>query len=291
MSISEVERETGIAKDSLRVWERRYQFPQPQRDANGERAYPADQVAKLRAIRRLMDQGHRPGKIFEGSVEDLRHQQKAVAVPESKFATEVATMVDAVKAGDVRLLRTRLGLQLATLGTTQFVTGLVTDLIREVGNAWARGELPVYAEHIVSEQIEAILRNITAQILVKPTGPRILMTTLPGERHKLGLLMLEALLAVELAQCIPLGTQSPISDIIEVTTKANVDIVALSFSSTFAPKAAVQGLTSLRAALPPQVAIWAGGDGVKGLRKRPAGVEMPMTLTSAISALRKWQQN
>jgi hypothetical protein len=29
MHIAEVERDTGIGKDTLRVWERRYQFPQP----------------------------------------------------------------------------------------------------------------------------------------------------------------------------------------------------------------------------------------------------------------------
>ena len=37
MNIAAVERDTGIGKDTLRVWERRYGFPQPQRDANGER--------------------------------------------------------------------------------------------------------------------------------------------------------------------------------------------------------------------------------------------------------------
>ena len=37
-SIAEVERETGLGKDTLRVWERRYGFPVPQRDRLGERA-------------------------------------------------------------------------------------------------------------------------------------------------------------------------------------------------------------------------------------------------------------
>jgi len=44
MNISAVERDTGLGKDTLRVWERRYGFPQPTRDDNGERVYPAEQV-------------------------------------------------------------------------------------------------------------------------------------------------------------------------------------------------------------------------------------------------------
>ncbi|MCK7493491.1 MAG: MerR family transcriptional regulator [Comamonadaceae bacterium] len=35
-----MERDTGLSKDTLRVWERRYGFPLPGRDALGERTYP-----------------------------------------------------------------------------------------------------------------------------------------------------------------------------------------------------------------------------------------------------------
>lgn len=43
-SIGAVERATGLGKDTLRAWERRYQFPKPLRDSNDERVYPLDQV-------------------------------------------------------------------------------------------------------------------------------------------------------------------------------------------------------------------------------------------------------
>ena len=35
-SIAAVERDTGLSKDTLRVWERRYGFPRPARDAAGQ---------------------------------------------------------------------------------------------------------------------------------------------------------------------------------------------------------------------------------------------------------------
>ena len=66
LAIAAVERDTGLTKDTLRVWERRYGFPQPERDAHGERAYPLEQVEKLRIVKRLMDGGHRPGALFCG---------------------------------------------------------------------------------------------------------------------------------------------------------------------------------------------------------------------------------
>lgn len=62
-SIAAVERDTGLSKDTLRVWERRYNFPQPGRDAHGERLYPPEQVARLRLVKRLLDAGHRAGQV------------------------------------------------------------------------------------------------------------------------------------------------------------------------------------------------------------------------------------
>ena len=62
-SIADVERDTGLSKDTLRVWERRYGFPMPVRDALGERQYDNEQLIRLRHIRRLIDAGHRPGGV------------------------------------------------------------------------------------------------------------------------------------------------------------------------------------------------------------------------------------
>ncbi len=63
LSIAAVERDTGLSKDTLRVWERRYGFPAPGRDSLGERAYTLSEVEKLRIVKRLLDAGHRPGRI------------------------------------------------------------------------------------------------------------------------------------------------------------------------------------------------------------------------------------
>ena len=79
MRISEVERDTGLAKETLRVWERRYDFPQPERDEQGERLYPHTQVEQLRIIRRLMDHGFRPGKIVGKNLGQLQEMLDSIS--------------------------------------------------------------------------------------------------------------------------------------------------------------------------------------------------------------------
>ena len=48
IGIGAIAQEIGLTKDTLRVWERRYGFPQPMRSPGGERLYPQEQVTKLR---------------------------------------------------------------------------------------------------------------------------------------------------------------------------------------------------------------------------------------------------
>ena len=77
LPIAAVERETGLSKDTLRVWERRYGFPQPGRDGAGERIYPAEQVERLRVIARLLNAGERPGQIVALPLAELRQRLQA----------------------------------------------------------------------------------------------------------------------------------------------------------------------------------------------------------------------
>ena len=86
-----------------------------------------------------------------------------------------------------------------------------------------------------------------------------LLTTLPGEEHQLGLLMAQACLTVEGAQCISLGVQTPAGDIAQAARAHRADVVGLSFSSALQMPVASAGLADLRQRLDRDVALWAGG--------------------------------
>ena len=70
--INVVEKETGISKYLLRMWERRYTFPRPGRDPKGERLYTNLDVEKLKIVKSLMEEGYRPSKIINQELPDLQ---------------------------------------------------------------------------------------------------------------------------------------------------------------------------------------------------------------------------
>lgn len=260
LPIAQVERETGLSEDILRAWERRYGFPAPSRNAEGERMYPPEQVRRLARIKRLMDRGHRP---------------EALLAMDERTLLALDDGMRLVETRDHPSMQRLFHRELAKLGMLGFVQNTLVPLTRLVSEAWARNQMDVLDEHLLWENIEQYFRKAIADLApIEDSRPRCLLTTLPGEEHALGLLMVEALLMLEDAHPVPFGPQTPIAGIVRAVEAERIDVVCLSFSIVYPPAQAVQGLTALRRALPAHVQIWAGGQGVKGLRKPIAGVQV-----------------
>jgi DNA-binding transcriptional MerR regulator/methylmalonyl-CoA mutase cobalamin-binding subunit len=296
LSISAVERDTGLTKDTLRVWERRYGFPVPQRDGLSERAYPLEQVEKLRVIKRLMDAGHRPGRIVGLPVEALQrladsiggHALRAV---DGGPAPDLRAHLDLLRAHDVEQLRRQLSQSLMRLGLSRFVMEVIAPLNTVVGDAWMRGHLEIFEEHLYTESITVVLRQAIAGIPAAASGarPRVLLTTFPNESHGLGLLLAEALFLIEGCQCVSLGPQTPIWDISLAAASQRCDIVALAFTAVLTPALVAEGLAELREKLPPNVEIWAGGSAPVLHRRPTSGVLALSSLSQLATEVRRWR--
>ncbi|CAG1009462.1 HTH-type transcriptional repressor CarH [Burkholderiales bacterium] len=291
-NISAVERETGLSKDLLRMWERRYGFPSPARDSGGERLYSNAEVAKLRAVKRLMDTGMRPGKIVHSPLNEL------VALADARTASRRDGLAPALETDVLDLLRRHDTASLQQMlvqwvlrqGLQKFVLETVTPLNRAVGDAWMRGELQVFEEHLYTELLQVALRAAISAFPRNAEGsPRVLLTTFPDELHGVGLLMVEALLVPEGASCVSLGTQTPVDDIHRAALAHRANIVALSFSGSHSLRFAVEGLDALRAHLPAHVTIWAGGEMSRRIRRTIPGTVLIPDLASVIPALRSWR--
>lgn len=286
--ISSVERETGLSKDVLRMWERRYGFPHPVRDGNGERLYAPAQIAKLRAIKRLMDVGMRPGRIVRLSLAELNaladtHAPSRVEAPPPAIERDVMALV---RAADSRGLREALTTALLRQGLQRFALETIGPLNHAIGAAWIRGELDVYEEHLYSEEAQSVMRAALHMLPQPRHGPRVLLATLAGESHGLGLLVIEATFAAEGARCVSLGTQVPLEEIRRAAAAHRSDAVALSFSSAFPVRQAGDALVTLRRQLPPAIALWAGGDAVSRIRTPLPGVLLAIDPGAAVGALR-----
>ena len=304
LSIAAVERDTGIAKDTLRVWERRYNFPMPLRDKNDDRVYPADQIEKLRILKRLLDSGFRPGRIVPLPIEALKELSAKTnqAVEQNTHSASIITQdemdryLDLLRSHQTEALRLALSTTLMKIGLDRFVVEVVAPLIRNIGEYWANGKLEIHEEHLFTEQIKHLLRTAINSVPRGHIGqneessrPRILLTTFPQEPHSLGLLMAEALMALEGCSCVSLGTQTPILEIAQAARAQKADVIALSFSSQMNQNQVVDGLNELKSKLAPGIELWVGGEN-QALRKRtPEGVTVLTALQDISANVKDWR--
>mgnify|MGYP006331886863 CR=1 FL=1 len=99
----------------------------------------------------------------------------------------------------------------------------------------------------------------------------------------------EALLALEGARCISLGVCTPLWDVVLASAAQRIDIVALSFSGCMNPNQIVDGLTELRAKLPVEVELWAGGAAPALHRRGVPGVRALASLGQIHAEIQAWK--
>lgn len=292
LSISAVERETGLSKDVLRKWEARYGFPEPLRDPRGERVYPIAQVSRLRLIKRLLDAGLRPAGLMAQDEADLARLVRTTLAGDLSPAPEPeAAILALLRIQDSHSLRHALGRALLKQGLGRFVMDTIAPLNQAVGEAWAREELPIHAEHLYTDAVQWLLRDAIARVTLPEGRPRVLLTTLPEESHGLGILMAAALLALEGAYCTCLGTETPLGEIVQAARFHRSEVVALSFSSAYPARRLLPSLTELGVRLDPGIALWTGGAGVARIASDSfPGLLLPR-LEDALSALAEWRSD
>jgi methylmalonyl-CoA mutase cobalamin-binding subunit/DNA-binding phage protein len=282
-SIADVERDTGISKDTLRVWERRYGFPDPARDDIGERWYTDDQLGRLRQVRRLLDRGWRPNKVVPLGMDELLALLEA-PVPKAKPSAQarnapapcehplVADWMHWVVECDAASLRQAMERALLTDGLAYLLREVLPPMTRAVGMGWINGELGIHQEHLYTETVQAVLRQAIAQVRQNrmAQSPRVLLTTIPDEHHGLGLLMAEALMALDACDTVSLGLQMPLPDIVTAARDFRVDMVGLSFGGAQNPRDVKRAVAWLRERLAPDTVVWLGGRLPRGLADEPA---------------------
>jgi len=271
LSIGAVERDSGIARDTLRIWERRYGFPEPLRNDKGERMYPEGQLRRLQRIRRLLDQGLRPGKVVALNDDDL-DLLEAELYPDESSSDSIEHILTVLQTSGGLELEAALTETYQQHGMQVFITETVIPLLYVVGERWAKGKLQIFEEHLLSEVLTRFLNSEISAIQKTSMKPRVLLATLPGEEHTLGLLMFSALLSARNVSVTNLGGEVPLDQIVLAVDRLNVDALGITFSAAYQYENIRSNLIELRDSIPENVDIWLGGEGVKRMRKLPPGV-------------------
>lgn len=274
LTIGALSRATGIPVETLRTWERRYEFPVPTRKPSGHRVYPLSAVPRLRRVAEALARGHRPAEVVpisEVALETLLNalRTKAPAEPPAReqpvvpvdAPAEIRELLAAVAEFDGAALRRRFEQGWIALGPMAFLEQVATPFLREIGRAWQRGDFAIRHEHFASARLSDFLREARRPFEDGADGPRVALLTLADDQHELGLLMASIAFALEGWRIVYLGPNTPSDQAASLARDAALGAVAVSISASYAADRGEEELRSLRRALPRAVPLVAGGAG------------------------------
>lgn len=176
-------------------------------------------------------------------------------------ARTIGRWLEAVRRFDERTLENDFLAEWHRLGNLPFVMKRIAPFLTAVGEAWARGELTIAQEHFASEWVRQQMFNLWRPLSNWNRGDALVLTTLPGEQHDLGLHIIACIAAECGYRLTFLGANTPLADVAGTVALVGAKGVLISASAHYGRKAARQQLTEVCTLFPPEVRVLVGGRG------------------------------
>ena len=237
-NIGVVARMTSIPMATLRIWERRYNFPQSGRTAGGHRLYSEKQVMQLRWVKARNEEGLQTGQ----AIRALQHLEKEGRLPDVPLTAIVPTrpkeseatlaslkdrLTQTLLAHDVDKADQALGEAMALHPLDNLILDVIAPTLADIGQGWLEGKVTVATEHLATNYVRhRLLMWMHAGPTPYPVRPTVLACA-PGELHEGSLLILGALLRRKRWPVAYLGQSVPLPDLGNLIQDLHPPVVVL----------------------------------------------------------------
>jgi DNA-binding transcriptional MerR regulator len=254
---------TGVPRNTLLAWERRYAFVSPNRGDNRYRLYSEADVTLIREVKELVDRGH-PVSEAVGMVKARSTDVGGASdtVPQNVLDEAVDALFQALLAFD----RERAEERVAALGHVSYeelLDRVFFPLLVRVGDGWEAGTVTVVQEHFAS----AFCRDHLVAMLLRlgcgpASGPRAVCAALPEDTHELGLLGVSIQLALRGWRVTHLGARVPEDQLRAFLAEYPAKLVCVSATVPIEKKDIVAYARRVRKAIPSTTRLAIGGSGL-----------------------------
>ena len=233
---------TGVPAATLRAWERRYGVPTPARTTSSYRLYSDRDVELVRKLRDMCARGIAPAdaaKLVLAS--DAAEQQQAPEGVADAFDAYRKRILKAVESFDAQTLEAEARSTMLLGSASTIFDKIIVPIMREVGERWHQGELSIGQEHLTTEILGNLARDLLR--LVQPSDPlrSALLACFPDETHVLPLYVVGFHFAQWGFRSIILGARTPVDEISRAIADTSPSIVALSVTMQ-PPEARVEAM-------------------------------------------------
>jgi DNA-binding transcriptional MerR regulator len=310
LTVGAAARRLGIAAPTLRSWERRYGLSPSARSTGGHRRYSLEDLARLGAMLRMVNQGV-PTAEAASVVRDRLYPDPSPSVTSATSVAEgirgrgqvvprragrtalgrsrtggpgkLADLFEIANAMDGERLTHEIARSLDRSGAVEAWTSRLVPLLVGVGDQWERTGACVEIEHLASDAVAGGLRYHTRRAVerFKPdeTERPVVLACLEREDHALPLLAVAAALAERAVRVRTLGAATPVSSLSTAVRRIRPAAV---FIWSSAPETADLDALRTLARTRPSYSLVVGGPGWQAPGKPDAWVS---SLADAVDTL------
>ena len=246
-NIGVVSRMTDIPPATLRIWERRYDFPKSIRTEGRHRLYTRGEIDRLRWVKAKIDSGMQTRQAIRAletrvvqpigdlsSVSSLIPATDSVLSPppssDSYLYVLQSRLQETLLNHNIEHADDIFDEALALYALEEIIHYLIGPTLSNIGMGWEKGVVTVASEHLASHYLRQ--RLITWMNVGPPefNVPPVVLACAPGEYHEGGLLMFGTLLRRRRWPVAYLGQSIPLKEVatfVDKITPAAIVMVAM----------------------------------------------------------------
>lgn len=223
-TIKDLEQISGIKAHTIRIWEQRYGFLQPQRTETNIRSYSADELKVILNVSLLNKYGYKISHINKMSSAEIEDKIFGLNHLDAEKERVVNALIKDMVSLDMLSFERQLDNYIAQKGVEKTITEIIFCFLERVGVLWITNHINPAQEHLASNIVrQKIILGIEKLPKMYNNAKLIVLFMPEGEYHEIGLLFVHFLLKSKGYNVDYLGTNVPIVDLKYLTEYKKVD--------------------------------------------------------------------
>jgi DNA-binding transcriptional MerR regulator len=223
-TIKDLEKISGIKAHTIRIWEQRYNFLQPQRTETNIRSYSAEELKVILNVSLLNKYGFKISHIDKMSSEQMEEKIMALNQLDAQKERVVNALIKEMVGLNMVAFERQLDLYIGQKGIEKTINEIIFPYLERVGILWVTNHINPAQEHLATNIVrQKIILGIEKLTPLLNYTKRVVLFMPEGEYHELGLLYVHFLLKQKGIYVDYLGANVPMVDLKYLTEVRKID--------------------------------------------------------------------
>jgi len=278
-TIKDIENLTGIKAHTIRIWEQRYSFLNPNRTGTNIRVYSNEELKTVLNIALLNKYGFKISHIAQMNEKELKSKILSLTNSQAQQERIVNEMLNCMIDIDFEQFESILDQHISRLGIEKSITQIIFPFLERVGILWLTSNINPAQEHLITNIIrQKIILGIETVTSIFNSSKLCIVFLPEGEHHELGILFIHYLLKSKGIKVIYLGANVPIADIEYLCKIKSPDFIYSHLTSLAHNFNFEKFLNFIGQKIPNQPAIISGYVTASYKKSTPANVQFKISL-------------